>query len=55
MLEELTEKEFQDSSKKHPFRNFMETVEIGNLRKKNGWTVKYLGLRKNKKIIFFEA
>ena len=51
MLEELTEKEFQNFSKKHPLRNFMETVEIGNLRKKNGWTVKYLGLRKNKKII----
>ena len=51
MLEELTEKEFQDFSKKHPLRNFMETVEIGNLRKKNGWTVKYLGLRKKKKII----
>ena len=29
----------------------METVEIGNLRKKNGWTVKYLGLKENKKII----
>ncbi len=51
MLEELTEKEFQDFSKKHPLRNFMETVEIGNLRKKNGWTVKYLGLREKKKIV----
>lgn len=46
MLEKLTEKEFQNFSKKHPLRNFMETVEIGNLRKKNGWTVKYLGHKK---------
>lgn len=51
MLEELTEKEFQNFFENHPLRNFMETVEIGNLRKKNGWTVKYLGLREKKKII----
>ena len=51
MLEELTEKEFQDFAKNHPLRNFMETIEIGNLRKKNGWTVKYLGLKEEKKLV----
>jgi len=51
MLEELTEKEFQNFAKNHPLRNFMETIEIGNLRKKNGWTVKYLGLKEDKKLV----
>ena len=51
MLEELTEKEFQEFSKTSPSRNFMETIEIGNLRKSNGWTVNYLGLKENKKIV----
>ena len=51
MLEELTEKEFQEFSKTSPSRNFMETVEIGHLRKANEWTVNYLGIRKNKEII----
>ena len=37
MLEELTEKEFQEFSKESPSRNFMETIEIGNLRKANEW------------------
>lgn len=51
MLEELTEKEFQEFSKTSPSRNFMETIEIGNLRKSNEWIVNYLGLKKDKKIV----
>ena len=50
MLEELTEKEFQEFSKESPLRNFMETIEIGNLRKANEWTINYLGLKENGKI-----
>lgn len=51
MLEELTEKEFENFSKNHPLRNFMETIEIGNLRKKNGWTIKYLGLKEDNELV----
>ena len=51
MLEELTEKEFQEFSKESPLRNFMETIEIGNLRKANEWTINYLGLKENGKIV----
>ena len=50
MLEELTEEEFENFSKNHPLRNFMETIEIGNLRKKNGWSVKYLGLKEDNEL-----
>lgn len=51
MLEELTKKEFENFSKNHPLRNFMETIEIGNLRKKNGWSVKYLGLKEDNELV----
>ena len=51
MLEELTEEEFENFSKNHPLRNFMETIEIGNLRKKNGWSVKYLGLKEDNELV----
>ena len=51
MLEELTEEEFENFSKNHPLRNFMETIEIGNLRRKNGWSVKYLGLKEDNELV----
>jgi lipid II:glycine glycyltransferase (peptidoglycan interpeptide bridge formation enzyme) len=47
----LTEKEFRKYLEKSPERTFLQTPEIGKLREKSGWTIHYLGVKKDKKII----
>ena len=47
----LTEKEFRKFLEKSPERTFLQTPEIGKLREKSGWTVHYLGVKKDKKVI----
>lgn len=50
-FELLKEEEFRQFLDAHPLKNFMQTPEIGLLRKKSGWTVYYVGVLKEKKII----
>lgn len=50
-IKELTEKEFKSYIKDRKDLSFMQMPEIGNLRKKYGSEVKYLGLVKDDKIL----
>lgn len=47
----ITEKEFKTFAENHDQESFMQTVELGNLKKELGNKVHYLGVIKNKKII----
>ena len=47
----ITEKEFKAFAEIHDQESFMQTVELGNLKKELGNKVHYLGVIKNKKII----
>lgn len=47
----LDEKEFRNFLEKSPERTFLQTPEIGKLREKSGWTVHYLGVKKDKKVV----
>ena len=47
----ITEKEFKTFAEIHDQESFMQTVELGNLKKELGNKVHYLGVIKNKKII----
>lgn len=44
---ELDENEYRTFWKQHPLKTFLSSPEIGTLRKKNGWDLKYVGLIKN--------
>ena len=48
---ELSEKEFEAFASNHPLRTFMQTKEIAELRKLNGYDVYYVGVKKDKKIL----
>lgn len=48
---ELTEKEFDTFSKKHPCANFFQTVENAKLRNYYGSEIHYLGIKDKNKII----
>lgn len=47
----LNEKEFRKFLDKSSMRTFLQTPEIGKLREKSGWTIHYLGVKKEKKVI----
>ena len=40
----LQPKEFDNYTKKHPYRSYYQTSAYGNLMVKNGWNVHYLGI-----------
>ena len=48
---ELSKEEFRKFLEKHPLQSFLQTPEIGELRKKSGWTVDFVGVKKKSKII----
>lgn len=50
-LKEIDVKTFENYAKKSPYRTFMQTEEIGKLRKLNSWTPYYLGLYDNDKLV----
>ena len=50
-LKEIDVKTFENYAKKSPYRTFMQTEEVGKLRKLNGWTAYYLGLYNNDKLV----
>ena len=50
-LIELSEKEFKTFAQKHEQANFHQTINWGNLKKGNGWTPSYIGLKKGKNIV----
>lgn len=47
----LTEDEFRKFSTKHKYESFMQTVELGNLKKELGDIVHYVGVVNNNKLI----
>lgn len=47
----LNEKEFKDFSLHNSQSNFMQTVELGNLRINNGINIDYVGVKKGNKIV----
>ncbi len=50
-FELLKEEEFAKFLSSHPLKNFMQTPEIGALRKKSGWSLYYVGVKDQGKII----
>lgn len=50
-LVNLTEKEFENYSKNHALKNFVQTKEMGEIRSSKGWDIHYLGLKDNNKIL----
>ncbi|MBS7020545.1 MAG: peptidoglycan bridge formation glycyltransferase FemA/FemB family protein, partial [Firmicutes bacterium] len=48
---ELTEEEFRTYLNESALKTFLQTPEIGKLRKKGGWEVVYLGVKENEKVI----
>ena len=51
ILREIDIKTFTDYAIKSPYRTFMQTEEIGNLRKSNNWQPYYLGLYDNNNLV----
>ncbi len=47
----ITEKEYQKFWDKHPQKTFLSSVEIGNLRKQNGFGVDFLGVFDDDKLV----
>ena len=48
---ELKEKEFRLFAENHPLKTFLQTPEIGKLRKKEGWDYSFVGVKKGKKVL----
>ncbi|MEG0842146.1 MAG: peptidoglycan bridge formation glycyltransferase FemA/FemB family protein [Erysipelotrichaceae bacterium] len=48
---ELKEQEYNEFALQHPYRNFWQSIAMGNMRKELGWQVVYLGVKENNKII----
>ena len=47
---EITKDEFREFASKSPYRSFMQTPEIAELRKKDGWTPHFLAAKENDEI-----
>lgn len=47
----LTEKEFTKFALNHPLKSFVQTTQMGEIRKSKGWNVEYLGLKDNNKLV----
>jgi len=50
-LVKLTEEEFENYAKNHPYVSFHQTKEWGHLKETNGWSMHLLGLKDNDKIV----
>lgn len=48
---ELKENEFNKFSKNYKNKCYLQSSAVGELRKRNGWNVNYLGIKNNNKII----
>ena len=48
---QLKPEEFTKFATKNPYKSFLQTTEIANLREKNGWTVYYFGVEDDGKLI----
>ena len=48
---ELEENEYRVFWENHPLKSFLSAPEIGTLRKKNGWDLKYVGLIKDETLV----
>lgn len=48
---ELTEEQFRKYFNQSPLKTFLQTPEIGKLRKSNGWTTYYVGVIEDEQII----
>jgi len=47
----LTEKKFNDFSKKHNKRNYKQTIEYANVMQRKGYNILYLGLEEDNNVI----
>ena len=47
---ELTPNDFRTFATKSPYKSFMQTPEIAELRKKDGWTAHFLALKDENEI-----
>lgn len=48
---ELTKEQYKKNWENHPLKTFLSAPEIGDLRKKSGWDVYYVGVEEKKKIV----
>lgn len=47
----LSEKEFRAFLDSHPLKTFLQTPEIGTLRRKSGWDIYYVGVERDGKLV----
>lgn len=47
----LSEEEFRKFANTHPLKTFLQTPEIGKLRKSNGWHTSYVGVKDKDKVL----
>ncbi|MBR2710761.1 peptidoglycan bridge formation glycyltransferase FemA/FemB family protein [Candidatus Saccharibacteria bacterium] len=50
-FEVITESDFRAFAKTSPYKSFMQTPEIANLREQNGWTPYYFAVKQDEKIL----
>lgn len=48
---EITEQEFTDFAKNHPYGSFHQNVSWGHLKEKNGWVMHLVGIKEKDKVI----
>ena len=48
---EIEEEEFREFLNKHPLKTFLQTPEVGELRRRHGRTINYVAVKKGKKIL----
>lgn len=48
---QLNAAEFSKFASKNPYKSFLQTVEIANLREQSGWTVYYFGVEDGNKLV----
>ena len=48
---EISEEEFREFLNASTLQTFLQTPEIGKLRKKGGWNVDYVGVKQDKKLV----
>ncbi len=51
IFEEINEKEFEEFARNHEHKCYLQSTNVGNLRKRSGWEAYYLGVKENDRLI----
>ena len=50
-FEEISEKEFEEFARNHENKCYLQSTNVGELRKRSGWDVYYVGLKENNTLV----